>query len=163
MTSCHSSLLWSTPPSLQVSSSFQDSHSKATPKETHPGLSWHPKPQICISSFIPLWNCAVYNQLSSYLSENDLIEPNHSGFRTAHSSETASSQWLRHSVPPESRSVHQSSFLYSAFDTVNHQILLSTLAEHRWLCSNMVLIVPDKSHLSGHLEGLLVKTPTPTK
>ena len=74
----------------------------------------------------------VYNQLSSYLSQNNLLDPNQSGFRTAHSSETALLK-VTESLGA-TRTLAHSSFLIlldssSAFDTVNHQILLSTLAE----------------------------------
>ena len=33
--------------------------------------------------------CAIFDQLSSYLSQNDLIDPYQSGFKTHHSTETA--------------------------------------------------------------------------
>ena len=43
--------------------------------------------------------------------------------------------------------------LSSAFDIVNHQTLLFILAElDCWHCSNLVHIIPDKSHLSGYMK-----------
>ena len=106
------------------SSSFQDSHSKATPKETHPRLSWHLKIQTYISSFIPLETLerTVYIQLSSYLSENDLLDSNQSGFRTGHSTEMALLT-VTESLGA-ARALSNSSFLIlldlsSVFDTVN--------------------------------------------
>ena len=55
------------------------------------------------------------NQLSSYLSSNNLLDPHQSGFKKAHSTETALLLILLD--------------LSAAFDTVNHQIVLATLAE----------------------------------
>jgi len=47
--------------------------------------------------------------------------------------------------------------LYATIDTVNHQILLSTLesplrALHCWIHSIVVHFLPDRSHLSDHME-----------
>ena len=51
---------------------------------------------------------------------------------------------------------------FSVFNTVNHQILPSTLDElgmtWTWLSSNLVHIIHDKLHLSGHMEQLLVQS-----
>ena len=75
---------------------------------------------------------AVYNQLSSYLLENDLLDPNQSGFRTCHSTEMALlmvTELLSAARASSNSLVLILLDLSSAFDTVNHQILLSTLAE----------------------------------
>lgn len=71
-------------------------------------------------------------QLTSYLSLNNLLDPHQSGFKTAHSTETALlavSESLRAARASSLSSVLILLDLSAAFDTVNHQILLSTLAE----------------------------------
>uniref|UniRef100_A0A8C5D126 Reverse transcriptase domain-containing protein n=1 Tax=Gadus morhua TaxID=8049 RepID=A0A8C5D126_GADMO len=73
---------------------------------------------------------AVANQLSSYLSSNNLLDPHQSGFKKAHSTETALL-----AVTESLRAARASSLsmvlilldLSAAFDTVNHQILLAAL------------------------------------
>ena len=74
----------------------------------------------------------VYRQITDFLSENNLYDLNQSGFKSGHSTETALlsvTESLR-----SARAVGLSSALLlldlsAAFDTVNHQILLSTLSE----------------------------------
>ena len=74
-----------------------------------------------------LTNCPISN-----LSQNNLLDPHQSGFKTAHSTETANL-----AVTQSLRAARASSLsldlilldLSAAFDTVNHQILLTTLAE----------------------------------
>ena len=74
----------------------------------------------------------VYKQITDFLSENNLYDLNQSGFKSGHSTETALlsvTESLR-----SARAVGLSSALLlldlsAAFDTVNHQILLSTLSE----------------------------------
>ncbi len=73
----------------------------------------------------------VFKQLSSFLSKHNLLDANQSGFRREYSTETA-----LHSVTEALRIVKADSKLSililldpsAAFDTVNHQILLSTLS-----------------------------------
>ena len=75
---------------------------------------------------------AVYNQLSSYLSQNDLLDPNQSGFRFGHSPEMALltvTESLGGARALSNLSVLILLNLSSVFDTVNHLVLLSTLAE----------------------------------
>ena len=96
---------------------------------------WNYRPVSLLSFLSKTMEYTVYNQLSSCLLKNHLLDP-------------------------EPRPTCQSPFSSTSLLclTVNHQILLSTLTEHCWLCSNLVHIIPDKSHLSGHLERLLVQT-----
>ena len=88
---------------------------------------------VSLLSFLSKWlECAVYNQLSSYLSENYILDPNQSCFRTGYSTEMAVLTMT--SLLGAARALSNSSVLIlldlsSALDTVNHQILLSTLAE----------------------------------
>jgi hypothetical protein len=66
---------------------------------------------------------AIANQLSSYLSSNNLLDPQQSGFKKAHSTEMALARAWRAAL------VLILLDRSAAFDTVNHQILLATLAE----------------------------------
>ncbi|MCI4375953.1 hypothetical protein PGIGA_G00115620 [Pangasianodon gigas] len=72
----------------------------------------------------------VYNQLSCYLSQNNLQDPNQSGFRPAHSTETALlavTEKLHAARSAKLSSVLILLDLSAACDTVNHKTLLSTL------------------------------------
>ena len=73
---------------------------------------------------------AVFNQLSRYLHQNNLLDPHQSGFKAGHSTETALlavTESLRAAGANSLSSVLILLDLSAAFDTVNHQILLSTL------------------------------------
>ncbi len=73
----------------------------------------------------------VFNQLSSFLSKHNLLDVNQSGFRRGHWTETALlsvTEALRISKADSKSSVLILLDLSAAFDSVNHQILLTTLS-----------------------------------
>ncbi len=73
----------------------------------------------------------VFNQLSLFLSQYNKLDAKQSGFRSGHSTETALlsvTEALRVAKANSKSSVLILLDLSAAFDTVNHQILLSTLS-----------------------------------
>ena len=102
-----------------------------TTKETHSGpLHYSDLPSLLpfLSKTIEL---AASNQLSALYSQNNLLNPHQSGFRPGHSTETALlavKESLQTAQAASLSSVLILLDLSAAFDTVNHSILLSSLA-----------------------------------
>ncbi|KAK3523833.1 hypothetical protein QTP70_010443 [Hemibagrus guttatus] len=86
---------------------------------------------VSLLSFLSkILECIVYNQLSDYLLQNNLHDPNKSGFKAAHSTETALlavTEKLHAARSAKLSSVLILLNLSAAFDRVNHKTLLSTL------------------------------------
>ncbi len=71
----------------------------------------------------------VFNQVSLFLSQNNKLDAKQSGFRSGHSTALLSvTEALRIAKADSKSSVFILLDLSAAFDTVNHQILLSTLS-----------------------------------
>ncbi len=72
----------------------------------------------------------VFNQVSAFLKHNNLLDSNQSAFRSGHSTETALLsvvEALRLARAASKSSLFILLNLSAAFDTVNHQFLMSTL------------------------------------
>ncbi|KAJ8345671.1 hypothetical protein SKAU_G00298640, partial [Synaphobranchus kaupii] len=91
------------------------------------------KIDTCLSNPRKLFSTfSSLNQLSVFLHQNNLLDPHQSGFRTGHSTETALlavTEALATARASSLSSVLILLDLSAAFDTVNHKLLISTLAE----------------------------------
>ncbi|KAK3514069.1 hypothetical protein QTP70_002908 [Hemibagrus guttatus] len=88
------------------------------------------RPVPLLSFLSKILKRVVCNQLSDYLMQNNLHDPNQSGFKAAHSTETALlavTEKLHAARSAKLSSVLILLDLSAAFDTVNHKTLLSTL------------------------------------
>ncbi len=82
----------------------------------------------CIAKSLEL---VIFNLLSSFLLKNNLLDANQSSFRHGHSTETALllvTEALRIAKVDSKSSIVILLDLSAAFDTVNHQVLLTTLS-----------------------------------
>ncbi|KAI4897477.1 hypothetical protein NFI96_008599 [Prochilodus magdalenae] len=90
------------------------------------------RPVSLLSFLSKILERAVYNQVSFFLSQNQLQDINQSGFKPAHSTETALiavTERLQTARSAKLSSVLILLDLYAAVDTVNHKILLSVLTD----------------------------------
>ncbi|CDQ78690.1 unnamed protein product [Oncorhynchus mykiss] len=109
----------------------------------------------------------VSDQLSRYLSQNNLLDPNQLGFKTGQSTETTVlcvTEALSTSKADSLSSVLILLDLSAAFNTVNHHILLSTLsglgvsgAAHSWIAS---YLAGRSYQVATHTSGCLADIST---
>ena len=103
--------------------------------------------------------CTVYNQVSEFLSENNQYDPNQSGFKQSHSTETALLSVMESLRTARAAGQYSALLLLdlsAAFDTVNHQILLFTLTE--LVISGTALRWSSRKIFQSILEGGGVQT-----
>ncbi len=95
----------------------------------------------------------LFNQVSLFLSQNNKLDTKQSGFRSGHSTETAllsvtEALWIAKADSKSSVLILLD--LSAAFDTLNHQILLSTLSS---LDITGIPLCWFESYLAGRLSG----------
>ncbi len=89
------------------------------------------RPVSLLPFIVKILKQVVFNQVSLFISQNNKLDAKQSGFRSGHSTETALlsvTEALRIAKADCKPSVLILLDLSAAFDTVNHQILLSTLS-----------------------------------
>ena len=134
--------------------------SRHTTAEETKSWPWHVKElQVNLKSFILVQGSgkAAFNQLTTYMSDNNLFEPMQSTYRKYHSTETALVRVqndLLWALDDHSAVVLVLLDLSAAFDTVNHPILVARL-KHRLGHSDPVLLW-FCSYLSGWQQRVLV-------
>ncbi|KAK3517289.1 hypothetical protein QTP70_002930 [Hemibagrus guttatus] len=111
------------------------------------------RPVSLLSFLSKILERVVCNQLSDYLMQNNLHDPNQSGFKAAHSTETALlavTEKLHAARSAKLSSVLILLDLSVAFDTVNHKTLLSTFRSfgNLWNSRGMVCFLPGWSLIS---------------
>ena len=126
-----------------------------TTKETHTGpLHYSEQPSKMLKG-------AASNQLSAFFSQNNLLNTHQSGFRPGHSTETALLAVM------DSLQTAQATFLSSvlilldlspALDTVNHSILLSSLAA-TGICGMALDWIKSYFSAPPRLPGLVIYQP----
>uniref|UniRef100_A0A3Q1JKY8 Reverse transcriptase domain-containing protein n=1 Tax=Anabas testudineus TaxID=64144 RepID=A0A3Q1JKY8_ANATE len=97
-----------------------------------PSLVENYRPVSLLSFLAKTLERAAFNQLSDFLSQNNLLDVNQSGFKSGHSTETALLtvvESLRVAKAAGKSSVLILLDLSAAFDTVNHQILMTALSD----------------------------------
>ena len=125
------------------------------------------RPISVISAIAKVFERIVYNQLSSYLSENNILSQHQSGFRSFHSTVTAlleaTDNWA---FNIDRGYVNAVVFLdlKKAFDTVNHPILLSKLSSYgvKGNAYDLLASYLDKRTQKCTVNGVLSKSCTLT-
>ncbi len=103
---------------------------RITPLLKKPTLLGNYRPVSLLPFIAKTFERVVFNQVSAFLTQNNLLDSNQSGFRSGDSTETALLSVV--DTLRLARAASKSSLLIlldlsAAFDTVSHQILLSTL------------------------------------
>jgi hypothetical protein len=89
------------------------------------------RPIYLLNGFSKIYERAIYNRISSYLSKFNLLYFKQYGFRTAHSTELALTDLLdsiSKAIDDKNYTISITIDLKKAFDTVDHKILLSKLS-----------------------------------
>ncbi len=125
------------------------------------------RPVSLLSFTAKMLEWVVFNQVSLFLSQNNKLDAKQSGFRSDHSTETAllsvtEALWIAKADSKSSVLILLD--LSAAFDTVNHQILLSTLSSLditgiplRWFESSLVCLSrwPGEERYPKHINWSL--------
>jgi hypothetical protein len=120
------------------------------------GSNWRPVTDIVFVS--KLAEAAVYEQVETHFTSNNLWHPNHHGFKAYHSTATAITQiydiWIRAAENKELTAALLLD-LSAAFDVVDHKILLDKLKLYK--CSPKALSW-FKSYLEGRKQVVVVES-----
>ena len=87
---------------------------------------------VSLLPFLSDWSDFVFKQVSDFLSQKNVLDPKQSGFKSGHSTETALlsvTEAMRVAKASAWSSVLILLDLSAAFDTVNHDLLLSMLSK----------------------------------
>ncbi|KAK3543792.1 hypothetical protein QTP70_027265, partial [Hemibagrus guttatus] len=110
------------------------------------------RPVSLLSFLSKILERVVCNQLSDYLMQNNLYDPNQSGFKAAHSTETALlavTEKLHAARSAKLSSILILLDLSAAFDTVNHKTLVHPQESwNLWNSMGMVCFLPGWSLIS---------------
>ena len=110
------------------------------------------RPISVIPTIARIFERIIYEQLYTYLIENELINPQQSGFRSLHSTVTAlldlTNKWC-YNIDRKMVNGVILLDLKKAFDTVNHSILLKKLEYFGFDCSSIAFF---SSYLSNRLQ-----------
>jgi hypothetical protein len=118
------------------------------------------RPISLLSLFGKLIEKLIYFQVITYIEANDLLPSRQSGFRRNYSTETALlhfSQGIFNAMSEKKIRVVLSLDFSKAFDTVDHEILLSKLRRLGFGCSIVALF---QSYLSGRIQRTRVNSVT---
>ncbi|KAK3570425.1 hypothetical protein QTP86_019297, partial [Hemibagrus guttatus] len=114
------------------------------------------RPVSLLSFLSKILERVVCNQLSDYLMQNNLHDPNQSGFKATHSTETALlavTEKLHAARSAKLSSVLILLDLSAAFDTVNHKTLLSTLRS-LGICGTLISDATASARISARLADI---------
>ena len=127
---------------------------KPLPKIKQPKLCNDYRPISILCTLSKIIEKVVYNQLSTHLENNNLLDPNQSGFRAGHSTQTTLLKLVddvRLAMEQQKITLVVLFDFSKAFDLVDHTILLEKLKSLG--CSN-ITINWFKSYLSGKKQAV---------